>query len=138
MAWRSPASGAYWLSWMTTFGGKTFDENNKAIFDADPKSMETLTWIFDGIKNETITYGGSLPKGQGIDALFFAGQLATAQMGRWILPEPEEAEDRLRHRAVPVGGRQVDRTGERPGGGHGRELQGQGLRLPRSGGPPGT
>ena len=71
---------------MTTFGGKTFDENNKAIFDVDPKSMETLNWIFAGMKDETITYGGSLPKGQGIDALFFAGQLATCQMGRWILP----------------------------------------------------
>ena len=80
------AEWAYWLSWMTTFGGKTFDENNKAIFDVDPKSMETLNWIFEGMKNETITYGGSLPKGQGIDALFFAGQLATCQMGRWILP----------------------------------------------------
>jgi multiple sugar transport system substrate-binding protein len=77
---------AYWLSWMTTFGGKTFDDSNKAIFDTDPKSMDTLEWIFAGIKDEKITYGGSLPKGQGIDALFFAGQLATCQMGRWILP----------------------------------------------------
>jgi multiple sugar transport system substrate-binding protein len=71
---------------MTTFGGKTFDDSNKAIFNKDPKSMETLEWIFAGIADEKITYGGSLPKGQGIDALFFAGQLATCQMGRWILP----------------------------------------------------
>jgi multiple sugar transport system substrate-binding protein len=80
------AGWAAWLSWMTTFGGKTFDENNKAIFDTDPKSMETLRWIFAGFKDETITFGGSLPKGQGIDALFYAGQLASVQMGRWILP----------------------------------------------------
>ena len=38
------------------------------------------------MKDETITYGGSLPKGQGIDALFYAKQLASCQMGRWILP----------------------------------------------------
>jgi len=77
---------AYWLSWMTTFGGKIFDDSNKAIFDTDAKSMETLEWIFAHLKDETITYGGSLPKGQGIDALFYAKQLASCQMGRWILP----------------------------------------------------
>ena len=78
---------AYWLSWMTTFGGKPIDdEANKAVFNEDPKSMETLEWIFDGMASENITYGGSLPKGQGIDALFYAQQLASVQMGRWILP----------------------------------------------------
>jgi multiple sugar transport system substrate-binding protein len=78
---------AYWLSWMTTFGGKPIDnESNKAVFNEDPKSMETLEWIFDGMASENITYGGSLPKGQGIDALFYAQQLASCQMGRWILP----------------------------------------------------
>ena len=78
---------AYWLSWMTTFGGKPIDnEANKAVFNEDPKSMETLQWIFDGLASENITYGGSLPKGQGIDALFYAQQLASCQMGRWILP----------------------------------------------------
>jgi multiple sugar transport system substrate-binding protein len=77
---------AYWLSWMTTFDGKPFDESNKAVFDTDPKCLETLEWLFAHMKDETITYGGSLPKGQGIDALFYAQQLASCQMGRWILP----------------------------------------------------
>jgi multiple sugar transport system substrate-binding protein len=74
-------------SWMTTFGGNPFNDSaNKAVFDTDPKSMETLEWLFDHMKEETITYGGSLPQGQGIDALFYARQLASCQMGRWILP----------------------------------------------------
>lgn len=78
---------AYWLSWMTTFGGTPIDnEANKAVFNEDQKSMETLEWLFQYMKDETITYGGSLPKGQGIDALFYAQQLASCQMGRWILP----------------------------------------------------
>jgi multiple sugar transport system substrate-binding protein len=78
---------AYFLSWMTTFGGTPIDDKaNKAVFDTDPKSMETLEWLFQHMKDETITYGGSLPKGQGIDALFYAQQLASCQMGRWILP----------------------------------------------------
>lgn len=74
------------LSWLTTFGGQTFDDDNKAIFDTDTKSMETMEWLFQHMKDETITYGGSLPKGQGVDALFYAQQLASCQMGRWILP----------------------------------------------------
>jgi multiple sugar transport system substrate-binding protein len=77
---------AYWVSWMTTFGGTAFDDNDKAVFDTDAKSLETLEWLFDHMKDETITYGGSLPKGQGIDALFYAEQLGSCQMGRWILP----------------------------------------------------
>jgi multiple sugar transport system substrate-binding protein len=80
------AEWAYWLSWMTTFGGKPFDDSDKAVFDTDQKCLETLEWIFDAIGKDTISYGGSLPKGQGADALFFAQQLATVQMGRWILP----------------------------------------------------
>jgi multiple sugar transport system substrate-binding protein len=48
--------------------------------------METLEWIFDGFANENLTYGGSLPKGQGVDALFYAQQVASGSWGRWILP----------------------------------------------------
>jgi multiple sugar transport system substrate-binding protein len=76
-----------WLSWMTTFGGKPIDDQtNKAVFNEDPKSMETLEWLFQHIKDETMTYGGSLPKGQGVDALFYAQQVASGSWGRWILP----------------------------------------------------
>ena len=73
-------------SLITTFGGTAFDEEGKAVFDEDPKAQEVLAWLFDHFEAETITYGGSLPKGQGVDALFYGGQLASIQYGRWILP----------------------------------------------------
>ena len=73
------------FSLITTFGG-TAVADNKAVFDTDAKAMDTLEWLFDHFKAETITYGGTLPKGQGVDALFYGGQLATIQYGRWILP----------------------------------------------------
>jgi multiple sugar transport system substrate-binding protein len=73
------------FSLITVFGG-TAIKDNKAVFDTDPKAMDTISWLFDHFKAETITYGGSLPKGQGVDALFYGGQLATIQYGRWILP----------------------------------------------------
>ena len=76
-----------WVSWMTAFGGKPIDNDaNKAVFNEDPKSMETVEWLFQHIKDETITYGGSLPKGQGVDALFYAQQVASGSWGRWVLP----------------------------------------------------
>ncbi|HEY0694747.1 MAG TPA: sugar ABC transporter substrate-binding protein [Kribbella sp.] len=73
------------FSWMTAFGGKVVEGNN-AIFNEDAKSMETLEWLWQGMAGGKITYGGTLPKGQGIDALFYGKQVASCQMGRWILP----------------------------------------------------
>ncbi|MFI1161941.1 ABC transporter substrate-binding protein [Streptomyces sioyaensis] len=74
------------FGWMTTFGGTLFDDDGGAVFDTDPKAQAALEWMFDQLKSGNITYGGSLPKGQGVDALFYSGQLATIQYGRWILP----------------------------------------------------
>lgn len=74
------------MSWITTFGGTAFDADGKAVFDTDPKAQTAITWLFDQLASGNITFGGSLPKGQGADALFYSGQLATIQYGRWILP----------------------------------------------------
>lgn len=72
--------------WITTLGGKAIDDQGKAIFDTDQKALSILEWLFDRMNKDLISYGGSLPKGQGVDALFYGKQLATIQYGRWILP----------------------------------------------------
>lgn len=75
------------FAYVTALGGKAWSEDGtKAVFDTDPKALEILTWMFEHFKAGTIEYGGSLPKGQGVDALFYGGQLATITYGRWILP----------------------------------------------------
>jgi multiple sugar transport system substrate-binding protein len=74
------------LSWLTTFGGKAFDDKGKAIFDTDEKSKAAGAWMIDQMKSGNIVYGGALPKGQAANALFYAGQLATLGYGRWELP----------------------------------------------------
>ncbi|GAB3935745.1 hypothetical protein GCM10029976_046420 [Kribbella albertanoniae] len=73
-------------AWLTTFGGTVFDADGKAVFDTDEKSQQAMAWLFEQLASGNITYGGSLPKGQGVDALFYAGELATITYGRWILP----------------------------------------------------
>ena len=91
-----------WMSLITTFGGKIANEDgSKMIFDTDPKAIETLEWLFDHFKAETITYGGSLPKGQGVDALFLSGQMATSQYGRWILPNLRKLKN-MQYDIVPM------------------------------------
>lgn len=79
--------------WITTFGGKAFDDTGKVIFDTDPKALEVLDWIFQHLGDETITFTGALPKGQNGDALFYASQVATVQFGRWILPNVKKLKD---------------------------------------------
>ena len=88
------------FSLITTFGG-TAVADDQAVFDTDPKAMEVIEWLFDHLEDETITYGGSLPKGQGVDALFYGGQLASIQYGRWILPNLRKLKN-LRYDIAPM------------------------------------
>ena len=74
------------FGWLTTFGGTLFDSSGKAVFDTDPKAQQAMEWLFDQFASGNIAYAGSLPKGQGVDALFYAEQLACISYGRWILP----------------------------------------------------
>lgn len=76
----------HWLTWMTTFGGKPFADDGKCQIDSDEKCVKATEWMWAHMNDNTWTYGGSLPKGQGVDALFYAQQLAVIPYGRWILP----------------------------------------------------
>ncbi len=74
-------------SFITSLGGTAFDpDTGKCVWDTDPKAQEVLAWIFDHFEAKTMMYGGSLPQGQGVEQLFYSGQLAMVQKGRWILP----------------------------------------------------
>jgi multiple sugar transport system substrate-binding protein len=90
------------FSWITTFGGTVFDESGKAVFDKDAKAQAAITWLFEQLNNENITYAGSLPKGQGVDALFYSGQLATIQYGRWILPNLKKLKGKIDYDIAPM------------------------------------
>lgn len=76
----------FWMGWLSAQGGTLFDEDGKAVFDTDPKSQATLEWMIEQLQSGNMVFGGSLPKGQGVDAMFYAGRLATMSYGRWVLP----------------------------------------------------
>lgn len=76
-------------SWVTSYGGKVYDKNGYGSFIAhqDPKSLDTFTWLANQVRQKTIIYAGSLPKGQGNDLALISGQTGFISVGRWDLPE---------------------------------------------------
>lgn len=85
--------------WVTTNGGKLFDGEN-FVADQDPKAVEGFKFIQDNLANKNFTYSGSLPKGQGVDAMFLSQQAAFIIAGRWLLPVFSKAAN-LQYDIVP-------------------------------------
>lgn len=80
--------GDWWAlrySWVTNNGGKIYD-GGQFVANQDPKAMEAFQWLADNVAAEKIAFSGSLPEGQGDDAMFMSGQLGFVSMGRWGLP----------------------------------------------------
>jgi multiple sugar transport system substrate-binding protein len=71
--------------WATVNGGKIVDAG-KFVAAEDPKSVEAFQFIYDNLQKKTFTYSGTLPKGQGIDAMFLSQQAGFIAAGRWLLP----------------------------------------------------
>ncbi|EXX85210.1 ABC transporter substrate-binding protein [Paenibacillus darwinianus] len=74
------------FSWVTSNGGNIYDENGKYIAYDDPKAMEAFKFLYDNVKSKNITFAGTLPKGQGADAMFMSNQVGFVGAGRWYLP----------------------------------------------------
>ncbi|MDQ3695370.1 MAG: sugar ABC transporter substrate-binding protein [Chloroflexota bacterium] len=72
-------------SWVTNNGGAIYADG-RFVANEDPLSMEAFQWLADNIAAEKILFSGSLPEGQGDDAMFMSGQLAFVSLGRWGLP----------------------------------------------------
>lgn len=82
-----------WWGFVTANGGKVYDNNgygNFIVLD-DPKALDTITWLANQVRQKTIIYAGSLPKGQGNDLALISGQTGFISVGRWDLPEFKQA-----------------------------------------------
>jgi multiple sugar transport system substrate-binding protein len=76
---------AYRYSFITNNGGTIYTDGRYTA-NEDPKSVEAIQWVADNIAAEKIIFSGSLPEGQGADAMFMSNQLAFVSLGRWGLP----------------------------------------------------
>ncbi|CAM3405470.1 MULTISPECIES: ABC transporter substrate-binding protein [Paenibacillus] len=73
-------------SWVTSNGGRVYDENGNFVAADDPKAKEAFQFLYDNVKSKNITFSGTLPKGQGGDAMFMSNQVGFVGAGRWYLP----------------------------------------------------
>ncbi|MEK3888251.1 ABC transporter substrate-binding protein [Bacillus sp. FSL K6-3431] len=74
------------FSWIWSNGGKLYDEEGNYILEENEKSQETFKYLAKLVKDGNATYGGSLPKGQGADAMFMSNQVGFVAAGRWLTP----------------------------------------------------
>lgn len=63
-----------------------FSEDGQSITIDSPEKVEGIKFMANLIKEKAVTYQGSLPKGQGDDAMFMSGQVAMVTAGRWYVP----------------------------------------------------
>jgi multiple sugar transport system substrate-binding protein len=69
----------------TANGGNIVD-GGKFVANTDPKAIEGFQFIYDNLQKKSFTYSGTLPKGQGMDAMFTSQQTGFIGAGRWLLP----------------------------------------------------
>lgn len=95
-------SSAHYWNWVTTHGGKVYDDNGYGnfILPDDSNSVEIMNWLVTNVRSKLITFGATLPKGQGDDLAFMGNQVAFVAAGRWYLPEFKTAKD-LKYDIVP-------------------------------------
>jgi multiple sugar transport system substrate-binding protein len=76
---------AHNYAYATNNGGKIVD-GGKFVVATDPKTVKGFQFTYDNMQKKNFTYLGSLPKGQGTDAMFMSQQAAFVGAGRWLLP----------------------------------------------------
>ncbi|WP_314003345.1 sugar ABC transporter substrate-binding protein [uncultured Paenibacillus sp.] len=74
------------LNWIWSNGGEMYDENGNYVMDKNDKAKEALAFVSDLVKGGGVIYSGSLPQGQGQDAMFMSQQVAMVGAGRWLTP----------------------------------------------------
>lgn len=68
-------------NWVFANGGSVW---NGDTYEFDDKAREAFKYICDGLKDGRFVYGGTLPDGQGEDAMFMSGQTGFIAAGRWL------------------------------------------------------
>ncbi|NGP45350.1 sugar ABC transporter substrate-binding protein [Bacillaceae bacterium SIJ1] len=78
------SSGIY--NWVWSNGGRMFNDEGDVVIDQDAKTKEAFMFMRHLIDEEYSIFAGSLPQGQGQEALFLSKQVAMLGAGRWLTP----------------------------------------------------
>jgi multiple sugar transport system substrate-binding protein len=94
------SSYAMIYSWLTASGGKVYD-GGQFVAHEDPKSVETFVWLTNLLRSKVFVYAGSLPGGQGQEAMFMSNNLAFVMgASRFELPTFQQSAG-LKYDIVP-------------------------------------
>jgi multiple sugar transport system substrate-binding protein len=75
------------FSWIWANGGEIYNkETGEFVLDKNEKGIEAMRFLDRMIDEKNFTYSGSLPKGQGAEAMFMSGQVGMVAAGRWFSP----------------------------------------------------
>lgn len=91
--------GRYY-SFVSSNGGTMYNEKGEFVGDKDAKAVEAFKFLYDNVQAKNITFAGTLPKGQGGDAMFMSNQVGFVSAGRWYLPIFKQSKD-LQFDVVP-------------------------------------
>ncbi|WHZ56092.1 ABC transporter substrate-binding protein [Metabacillus hrfriensis] len=75
------------FSWIWANGGEIYNkETGEFVLDKNEKGIEAMSFLDRMIDEKNFKYAGSLPKGQGAEAMFMSGQVGMVGAGRWYTP----------------------------------------------------
>ena len=77
---------AHWYGWVWSNGGSIWNENGEFVLAENNEAREAIQFMSDLVKDGNAVYAGSLPKGQGSDAMFMSNQVGMLAAGRWLEP----------------------------------------------------
>lgn len=81
----------HWYSWIWSNGGRIFDEDGNLVLQENEKAKEAFHFLHDLVANGNAVYAGSLPQGQGVDAMFMSNQVGMVAGGRWFTPQFDQS-----------------------------------------------
>ncbi|WP_348619708.1 ABC transporter substrate-binding protein [Paenibacillus polymyxa] len=80
-------------TWIWSNGGLSYDDQGNYVMDQNQKAREAIQFVNDLREKGQIKYAGSLPKGQGLDAMFMSNQVGIVAAGRWLTPMFSQAKN---------------------------------------------
>ncbi|WP_240511906.1 ABC transporter substrate-binding protein [Paludifilum halophilum] len=78
-------------SWIWSNGGSVYDDNGQLVLDKNKEAQEAIAFMNSLVQEGNAVYAGTLPEGQGLDAMFLSKQVGMISAGRWLTPMFHEA-----------------------------------------------
>lgn len=73
------------INWVWANGG-LFAEDDQIVADENDLTLEAFEFVERMVADKNFIFSGTLPEGQGMDAMFMSNQVGMVGAGRWLTP----------------------------------------------------